>query len=152
MSNPSLTERLEPLEKEKELAHWKTCSFCGQQMEAPGHCSDGETEQVAGLKSMHEQTLTRAEAAEAALRDLELYKEGAEDIAELLSVACDVTALLNAVTALLTLRESLSKLSEQWLAEADDERTSHDEKGAFRACASDLSACALLSRPPESRT
>jgi hypothetical protein len=50
---------------EQELAHWKICSQCGEAMEAPGYCSNGESEVVLGLRLMHDEILDRAEAAEA---------------------------------------------------------------------------------------
>jgi len=74
----SLTTRIEQLEQ--ELAYWKTCKLCGQLMEEPGYCSDGIAEDVAGYKVMHEQTLTRAEQAEARVKELEKALEWAEKL------------------------------------------------------------------------
>ena len=54
-----------------ELARWKICENCGEPLEGPGICGRAVSERERGLEEMHEQTLTRAEAAESRLTALE---------------------------------------------------------------------------------
>lgn len=54
----------------EELAHWKICGNCGEALEGPGHCGSAVTEHEKALELMHEETLTRAEQAEADLATL----------------------------------------------------------------------------------
>lgn len=46
-------------EGQEQLAYWKTCSGCGEQMDAPGHCTNAETEwikgQLANLEQAHDE-------------------------------------------------------------------------------------------------
>jgi len=55
---------------EAELARWKVCGNCGEPLEGPGHCGSAVTEHEKALEQMHEETLTRAEQAEADLARL----------------------------------------------------------------------------------
>lgn len=48
---------------EKEVAHWKTCSGCGEQMDAPGHCTNADTEWIKGHMDMLEQAHDERDAA-----------------------------------------------------------------------------------------
>lgn len=48
-----------------ELARWKVCANCGEPLTEPGICDKAVSEHEKGLELMHEQTLTRAEVAEA---------------------------------------------------------------------------------------
>lgn len=54
-----------------DLAYWKTCSNCHEQMDAPGHCSNAEAERKDGYMQMHEELCDardKAESEAAALR------------------------------------------------------------------------------------
>jgi len=46
-------------EGQEQLAYWKTSSGCGEQMDAPGHCTNAETEwikgQLANLEQAHDE-------------------------------------------------------------------------------------------------
>lgn len=59
---------------EQELARWKICELCGQPMDAPGMCSSGETEKAAGYQLMLDETLSRAEQAEAKLTAADAHR------------------------------------------------------------------------------
>lgn len=62
----------------EEIRHWQTCSNCGETMDAPGHCTNAETEATKGFALMHEEALTRAEAAEAEVTRLTREMEKAK--------------------------------------------------------------------------
>lgn len=49
---------------EAELAKWKTCARCGQKMEAPGYCSQGEAEFHAANEKQEEELFERLSKAE----------------------------------------------------------------------------------------
>lgn len=49
----------------EEVARWKVCENCGEPLTAPGICDRAVSEKEKGLEQMHEDTLTRAEKAEA---------------------------------------------------------------------------------------
>jgi hypothetical protein len=59
------------LTREQELAHWKICENCGEPLTGPGICDRAISEHEKGLEQMHEEALTRAEAAEARLLAVE---------------------------------------------------------------------------------
>lgn len=50
-----------------ELARWKICENCGEPLAGPGICDRAISESEKGLELMLEETLQRAEQAEAAL-------------------------------------------------------------------------------------
>lgn len=52
-------------ELQAELARWKICENCGEPLVGPGICDQAITESQKNLELMHEETLTRAEQAEA---------------------------------------------------------------------------------------
>ena len=60
-----------------ELVHWKTCDNCGEPLAGPGICDKAVGEQNRGLELMHEETLTRAEQAEAEVARLTREREEA---------------------------------------------------------------------------
>lgn len=51
-------------EAQRQLAHWKICENCGEALSGPGICDHAISEREKGLELMHEETLTRAEAAD----------------------------------------------------------------------------------------
>lgn len=60
------------------LARWKVCENCGEALTAPGMCDRAVTEREKVLELMHEETLTRAESAEAQLAALSASLEQIE--------------------------------------------------------------------------
>ena len=54
---------------EAELERWQTCSMCGEKMEQPGHCSQGESEMVKGLHQEIDQVLDQRDRFCGVLRE-----------------------------------------------------------------------------------
>lgn len=101
----------------QELAHWQTCSQCGEQMDAPGHCTSGQAEWAKGQSEMLEQ----------AIAERDMWKARAEAQVQVIRHEPRAKDLAAALAEVALLREQVAGLDREvkrgYLAERDYQAT-----------------------------